>query len=142
MHMLTNTPELDKLLADLDSQISGKEAQMTGIMNEIVQLKMRKERIAGALREVTGAVIREASPAQNDRVAATGVPGKAAAVIVEALRAAGENGLSGAELNAKVLEAGLSVAAADKAKTRLKHSKMVTLENGRWRQVAPQKKAA
>ena len=140
--MLTNTPELDKLLTDLDSQINGKESQVIVILDEIVQLKLRKERIAGALKEVTGAIIREASPAQDDRVAATGVPGKAAAKIIEALKAAGANGLSGAELNTKVLDAGLSVAAADKAKTRLKHAKMVTLEDGRWRLVAQQKKAA
>ena len=72
---------------------------------------------------------RERRPTPDDYV----VPGKAATVIVEALRAAGAAGLSGAELNKKVMDAGLSGAAADKAKTRLKQARTVTQKDGRWR---------
>lgn len=99
----------------------------------MVDLLQRRAKLMDALRTVTGTVVQEASPAQDDRKGRTGVPGRASAIMVEALRAAGAEGLAGGEVNRKILDAGLSVAAADKAKSRLKHAGIVKLEEGRWR---------
>ena len=63
------------------------------------------------MREVVGSAIRIAS--DGDRAPAPVVHGRVASLIVEALRAAGESGLSGAELNKQVLDAGLLAATAD-----------------------------
>lgn len=70
------------------------------------------------------------------------VPGRAGALIAGALRTAGKLGLTGGELNKVVQDAGLSLAAADKAKARLKQSGVITLEGGQWRLVPNRKKAA
>lgn len=130
--MVANTTGLDELLNVLDMQIDEKQSQVTAVLDEIVELKLRRERVAGALREVVGVVPAEAKPTQatEEGAAATAVPGRAAALIVDALRAAGKDGLAGGELNKKVQDGGLSLAAADKAKGRLKHSGAVTLEGG------------
>ncbi|MET4207345.1 hypothetical protein [Bradyrhizobium sp. LA2.1] len=138
--MSTTTPSLDNIVANLDAQISDKHAIVSGILDEIVQLKIRRERIVDTLREISGAVGAGASPSGLDsqRVSAPDgmnkapIQGKASALIVEALRTAGELGLSGAELSKKVIDAGLSSAAADKAKTRLRQAGMVTQKGGRW----------
>ena len=133
--MQTKTPDLDKVIADLDVQIDKKQAIVAGVLDEIVQLKMRRERMADTLKEISGQIanvspVRKRRPVGPDDRSA--IQGKAATVITEALRAAGDDGLSGAELSKKVVEAGLSSAAADKAKTRLRQSQSVTQRNGRW----------
>lgn len=140
--MIASTTGLDELLNILDMQIGEKKARVAAVLDEIVELKLRRERVAGALREVVGVVPTEAKSANEEGTATTTVPGRAAALIVDALRAAGKEGLAGGELNKKVQDAGLSLAAADKAKGRLKHSGAVTLEGGRWRLAANWKKAA
>lgn len=139
--MAVDRTGLDGLLDVLDSQIGEKQALVTSVLDEIVELKMRRERVVGALKEVVGVVATEANSAPTGSTA-TVVPGKAASLILEALRVAGRDGLAGGELNTKVQDAGLSVAAADKAKARLKQSGAVTLEGGRWRLVPNRKKPA
>lgn len=54
-------------------------------------------------------------------------------IMIIALAKAGAEGLSGTEVNKVILDRGLSVAAADKAKARLKHAGFVELKDGRWR---------
>ncbi|RTM15261.1 MAG: hypothetical protein EKK33_01415 [Bradyrhizobiaceae bacterium] len=138
--MLTNTPSLDKIVAELESQIAEKQAALDNELDEIVQLKMRRERIVGTLKELAESMDGVEPPSRagcqistvSRSSKAVAVPGKAAAVIVDALRAAGAMGLSGAELNKKVMDAGLSGAAADKAKTRLKQAQTLTQKDGRW----------
>lgn len=133
--MQTKTPDLDKIVADLDVQIGQKHAVVTGVLDEIVQLKMRRERMADTLKEISGQIV-NVSPIKKKRPVGpdnkSAVQANAATVITEALRTAGDDGLSGADLTKKVVEAGLSSAAADKAKTRLRQSKSVTQRDGRW----------
>lgn len=135
--MLAKLTDADKLMGDLDDQIAAEKRTLLRTIEEsndrMTGLLLRRARLKDALREVTGTVVKEASPAQDDRKARTGVPGRASAIMVEALRDAGAEGLGGGEINRKVLDAGLSVAAADKAKARLKHAGIVKLEEGRWR---------
>lgn len=140
--MVANTTGMDELLGGLDKQISEKHALVVAVLDEIVELKLRRERVASALREVAGAVAVKEQPECATAHVEPAVPGRAAALIVKALRPAGKNGLSGGELNKIVQEAGLSSAAADKAKARLKHSGAVTLEDGRWRLASGRKLAA
>jgi hypothetical protein len=133
---------LDELLGVLDTQISKKQAEVTTVLDEIVQLKLRRERVADALKEVAGVVV--AKPKFEPAATAKDVvvPGRAGALIAGALRTAGKLGLTGGELNKVVQDAGLSLAAADKAKARLKQSGVITLEDGQWRLVPNRKKAA
>ena len=65
--MLTNTSSLDKIVTELDSKISDKEAVLDSVLDEIVQLKMRRERILGTLRELAGSVDSVAHPPQSGR---------------------------------------------------------------------------
>lgn len=135
--MLAKLTDADKLLSDLDDQIAAEKQALIRTIEQsnerMAGLLLRRARLKDALREVTGTVVREASPAQDDRKVRTGVPGRASAIMVEALYEAGAEGLGGGEVNRKVLGGGLSVAAADKAKARLKHAGIVKLEEGRWR---------
>jgi predicted transcriptional regulator len=136
--MLAKLTDADKLIGDLDDQIGAEKQALIRTIEQsnerMAGLLLRRARLKDALREVTGTVVREASPAQDDRKARTGVPGRASAIMVEALRVAGTEGLAGGEINRKILGSGLSVAAADKAKARLKHAKLVELtEDKRWR---------
>jgi hypothetical protein len=144
--MLAKLTDADKLIGDLDDQIAAEKQALIQIIEQsnewMAGLLLRRARLKDALREVTGTVAKEASPAQDDRKAHTGVPGRASAIMVKALRESGNDGLTGGEVNRKVLDAGLSVAAADKAKARLKHAGIVKLEEGRWRLTEKGKKEA
>lgn len=63
-----------------------------------------------------------------------GFGGAAARLIGEALQKCKADGATGAELTAAVIAGNLKLAAADKAKTRLKHAGMVILDEARrWR---------
>jgi len=144
--MLANLTEADKRMRDLDDQIA---AEKQSLLNAIEQsnermggLLMRRERLKDAIREVTGTVVAEATPAQNDRQARTGAKGNSSSIMIIALAKAGADGLSGGEVNKAILDRGLSVAAADKAKARLKHAGMVDLKDGRWRLTEKGKKEA
>jgi hypothetical protein len=140
MDMVADTTGLDGLIEILDLQISEKQAQVTAVLDEIVELKLRRERVAGALKEVVAVVVAPKHKVEQDtEQTAIAVPSSTSVLITDALRAAGKDGLSGGDLNKKVQEAGLSLAAADKAKARLKQAGAVTLEGGRWR-LAPDKK--
>jgi predicted transcriptional regulator len=144
--MLAKLTDADKLIRDLDDQIAAEKQTLARQIEEsstrMAALLLRRARLKDAIREVTGTVVAEASPAQGDRVARTGVPGNASTIMVEALRSAGTNGLGGGEVNKKILDAGLSVAAADKAKARLKHAGIVELKDKRWRLTEKGKEAA
>ena len=144
--MLANLTEADKRMRDLDDQIAEeKQALIRNIeqSNErMANLLLRRARLMDAIREVTGTVVAEAAPAQNDRQAWTGAKGNSPSVMMVALAKAGADGLSGGEVNKAILDRGLSVAAADKAKARLKHAGMVELKDGRWRLTEKGKKEA
>jgi hypothetical protein len=142
--MLAKLTDADKIFRDLDDQIAAERETLVRQIDEsnkrTVALLLRRGRLKEALREVSTAVVTEASPAQDERAAQTGVPGKASAIIVEALRKTTSEGLAGGALNKKILDAGLSVAAADKAKARLKQAGIVKLEDGMWRLTEKAKK--
>jgi hypothetical protein len=142
--MLAKLTDADNIFRDLDDQIAAERETLVRQIDEsnkrTVALLLRRGRLKEALREVSSAVVTEASPAQDERTAQTGVPGKASAIIVEALRKATSEGLAGGALNKKILDAGLSVAAADKAKARLKQAGIVKLEDGLWRLTEKAKK--
>lgn len=133
--MIASTTDMDELLEALDMQISDKQTEVTAVLDEIVQLKLRRERVADALKEVAGVVVAKRKFKRAAPRLEAAVPGRAGVLIAEALRTAGKIGLSGGELNKVVQDAGLSLAAADKAKARLKQSGAVTLVDGRWRLV-------
>jgi hypothetical protein len=126
---------MDELLGALDTQISEKQAEVTTVLDEIVQLKLRRERVVDALKEVADVVVAKPKFERATTRVEAAVPGRAGVLIAESLRTAGKFGLTGGELNKVVQDAGLSLAAADKAKARLKQSGAVTLVDGRWRLV-------
>jgi hypothetical protein len=130
--MSATSKELTKAIANLDSEITKKQAAISRMMDEIVGLMLRRERIKGALIEVVGAV-EGTSVAQNQRAGTPRFRGKAFEIMIGALGAAGEIGLPAADLNKKVIDAGGSLWAAEKARTRLRRARMATLQDGRWR---------
>ncbi|MCK1446770.1 hypothetical protein IVB43_30865 [Bradyrhizobium sp. 48] len=140
--MVANTTDMHELLRALDTQISEKQAEVTVVLDEIVQLKLRRERVTEALKDVAGIVVAKPKSKRAATRLEAAVPGRAGALIAEALRTAGKFGLTGGELNKVVQDAGLSLAAADKAKARLKQSGTVTLLDGRWRLAVDRKKGA
>ena len=136
---MMNSFSMDKLLQDLDSQIRDRNAQIATILDEIVQLKIRRERCFEVMKGFGDGPAVNVRPVPRRIVRETEPSGKAVTAIVDALRTAGVDGLEAGELNKRVRETGLSAAAVAKAKTRLKRALLVTLEDGRWR--LPQKAA-
>ena len=67
----------------------------------------------------------EARPAPAERMPAPKVSGLVAQVIVDALAKAGAKGLSGTEVNDAVRDAGYTLDASEKNKTRLKNKNLV-----------------
>jgi DUF1009 family protein len=143
--MLANLTEADKRMRDLDDQIAAEKQMLSCAIEQsserMANLLLRRARLMDAIREVTGAVVAEAAPAQNDRQTQTGAKGNSSSIIVAALAKSGVGGLSGSEVNKVILDRGLSIAAADKAKARLRHAGMVELKDRRWRLTEKGKKA-
>ena len=108
-----NSFPMDKLLQDLNSQIRDRNAQIATILDEIVQLKIRRERCFEVMKALaTGPPL--TSPSHDGSSARQEPSGKAVTAIVDALRTAGVDGLKAGQRECG--ETGLSAAAVAKAK--------------------------
>jgi hypothetical protein len=136
--MLAKVTDADRVIQDLDDQITAERQALLRFVEQstarTAELMVRRARLKEALKEVSNVIVREASPAQDARQERTGAKGNASSIMLTALAKVGAAGLSGGEVNKAILDRGLSVAAADKAKGRLKHAKLVELgDDRRWR---------
>jgi len=136
--MLANVTDADRLIQELDDQIATERQSLLRFVEQstarMAELMMRRARLKDVLREVSNVIVREASPAQDVRQERTGAKGNASSIMMTALAKAGADGLLGSEVNKAIQNRGLSVAAADKAKGRLKHALLVELgADRRWR---------
>jgi hypothetical protein len=144
--MLAKVTDADRLIQELDDQIAAERQSLLRFVEQstarTAELMMRRARLKDVLREVSNVIVREASPAQDVRQERTGAKGNASSIMMTALAKAGADGLFGSEVNKAIQNRGLSVAAADKAKGRLKHALLVELgADRRWRLTEKGKKA-
>jgi len=136
--MLAKVTDADRVIQDLDDQIAAERQALLRFVEQstarTAELMIRRTRLKEALKEVSNVIVQEASPAQDARAERTGAKGNASSFMMTALAKAGPDGLSGSEVNKAIQDRGLSIAAADKAKGRLKHADLVKLgEDRRWR---------
>lgn len=120
---------------DIEKLVEEQNRSLRATASRLALLYLQKERMEELLAKaetetvpmpLPAAPASPPPPGRPERAGASSVVlGRAATVIVEALKRAGEAGLSGTELNDAVRDAQMSKDASEKAKTRLKRLGLV-----------------